>query len=60
MTDVDRVSPEEIREEEGILFVCAYEDEAKCEDIAIDGSIDLKELRARLPDVPKDERIVFY
>lgn len=60
MLDVEKIRPERVREEEGPLLVCAYEDDAKCAEIEIRGSITLGELRARLPDVPKDEMIVFY
>lgn len=57
---VERMSPEEVRERKVPLLVCAYESEEKCRKLRIDGSISLVEFRSRLPDIPKDELIVFY
>lgn len=60
MASVEKLSPEEVRGHTAPLLVCAYADESKCEDIHIEGALSLKEFEARLPDVPKDERIIFY
>ena len=40
------------------LLVCAYDDEAKCRSLGIDGSKQLAELEAE--NVPKTQEIVFY
>ena len=60
MASVEKLSPKEVREHTVPLLVCAYEDEGKCKRIQIDGALSLKEFQARLPDIPKNERIVFY
>lgn len=63
MTEVPRVDAESVqkRVESGqALLVCAYEDEEKCRQANLEGSITLKELRSRLPSIPKDKEIVFF
>jgi rhodanese-related sulfurtransferase len=42
------------------LLVCAYEDEARCREILLDGAITLRQLRDRLDAVPADAELVFY
>ena len=42
------------------LLVCAYDDEAKCEQARLPGAITLKELSRRLPALPKTQELVFY
>ena len=42
------------------LLVCAYEDEAKCRQIALKGSIPLTQFVSRAPSLPKDQEIIFY
>jgi hypothetical protein len=44
------------------LLVCAYEDEddARCAQIPLEGSITFSELEARLPSLRKDTGIIFY
>ncbi len=42
------------------LLVCAYDDEAKCRKLALDGSISLREFESRASSLPKDQEIVFY
>jgi hypothetical protein len=60
VTKSRKIPIERVRELEAPLLVCAYDDDEKCAKLAIDGSISLSELRARIPDLPKDELIVFY
>lgn len=40
------------------LLVCAYDDDEKCRELTLEGSITLSELRSR--DVNEDREIVFY
>ena len=57
-----RIEPADARRhvEQGALLVCAYDDEAKCRGILLDGAITLQQLRAREKDLPKDKEIDFY
>jgi hypothetical protein len=57
-----RIEPADARRhaEQGALLVCAYDDEAKCRGILLDGAITLKQLQAREKDLPKDKEIDFY
>lgn len=63
MTEVERISAEEARRRvqrgEAVL-VCAYEDEAKCGTMRLDGAITLSELRRTLPSLAKDREIILY
>jgi hypothetical protein len=60
MATIEKLTPDEVRNIVAPLVVCAYEDEAKCDRVRIQGALSLNEFRSRLPDIPKDERIVFY
>jgi N-acetylglutamate synthase-like GNAT family acetyltransferase len=42
------------------LLVCAYEDEAKCRQMQLQGSIPLTQFASRVPSLPKDQEIIFY
>lgn len=42
------------------LLVCAYDEEAKCDRIRLEGAISLKQLDARSATIPKDREIIFY
>ena len=57
-----RIEPTEARkhEEQGALLVCAYDDDAKCRGMLLDGAITLKDLQAREKDLPKNTEITFY
>ena len=63
MTTPQRVTPQEIypRVKSGeALLVCAYDDEAKCRNIHLEGALFLKEFQVKLPELPKDQEMVFY
>ena len=63
MADIERISVAEAHNRVGsrqALLVCAYEDEAKCRMVNLDGSISLKEFQSRVGSVPKTQEIVFY
>src|SRR5467141_502141 len=42
------------------LLVCAYEDEAKCRMLNLDGSISVATLQSRAAALPKTQEIIFY
>jgi hypothetical protein len=42
------------------LLVCAYEDEAKCRKLNLDGSISFASLQSRTASLPKVREIIFY
>jgi hypothetical protein len=42
------------------LLVCAYEDEAKCRKLKLDGSISLASFKSRVNSLPKSQEIIFY
>jgi hypothetical protein len=63
MADVKRISPQEARARVNTgqaLLVCAYEDEAKCRMVNLEGSISFTKFQARLGSLPKTQEIIFY
>ena len=63
MAEVRRISVDEAHESVRAgetLLVCAYEDDAKCSRMGLEGAITLNELRARLTSLPKSQEIIFY
>jgi hypothetical protein len=42
------------------LLVCAYEDEAKCRSIGLEGAISLGEFKARADSLPREQAVIFY
>ncbi len=42
------------------LLVCAYEKEQECRDIMLEGAITLKAFEEKLPELRKDQPIIFY
>jgi hypothetical protein len=63
MAEVERISVEQayrrVKEHQALL-VCAYEDEAKCRMLNLDGSITLASLQYRVGSLPKAQEIIFY
>ena len=62
---VERITPDEVwrqMQDPGseVELVCAYEDEAKCEELRLEGAQTLAELQEREDEVPKDRMLVFY
>jgi hypothetical protein len=58
-----RISPAEARDkmQKGqALLVCAYDDEAKCAQIRVDGSMSFKDFQGRLSSFPRNQEIIFY
>jgi hypothetical protein len=48
------------RMDAGALLVCAYDDEAKCEKMRVQGAMTLGELRAQASELPRDQEILLY
>jgi hypothetical protein len=42
------------------LLVCAYQDEQLCSEIMLQGAIALKDFEQKLPELKKDQAIIFY
>jgi hypothetical protein len=63
MADIERISVEEAHgkaKAEQALLVCAYEDEAKCRMVNLDGSISLTSFQSRVASLPRTQEIIFY
>jgi hypothetical protein len=63
MADIERIGVDEARRHvtsNGALLVCAYDDEAKCNKIKLEGSMSLAAFRSRLAALPKDQEIILY
>lgn len=63
MAEVQRIDPEAARErtQSGeALLVCAYEDDAKCGRIRLEGAISLRELESRAAALPRGQELIFY
>jgi hypothetical protein len=63
MPDIERISVEQARQKVAAnqaLLVCAYDDEAKCRMVNLDGSISLTSFQSRLGSLPKTQEIIFY
>ncbi|HEY3447030.1 MAG TPA: hypothetical protein VGK67_11730 [Myxococcales bacterium] len=61
--EVRRITPEDAHDlarRGEALLVCAYEDEARCQGLALEGSITLQQLMRALPKLPMSQEIVFY
>lgn len=62
-SEVRRVEPEDVRRRmdtgEAIL-ACAYESDEKFQSMQLEGAESLNNLRARMPDIPKEQEIIFY
>jgi hypothetical protein len=42
------------------LLVCAYEADEKFQSMPLEGAESLHQFRQRLPDISKDQEIIFY
>jgi hypothetical protein len=63
MAEVERISAEEARRKvQGgqAVLVCAYEDEAKCGSMRLEGAVTLGEFRRTLSLLPQDREIILY
>ena len=63
MADIERISAQQahakIKANEALL-VCAYEDEAKCQRLNLEGSISFTSFKSRVQSLPKSQEIIFY
>jgi hypothetical protein len=62
MGDVERIEVDEARRHVAArraLLVCAYEDEAKCDRMRLEGAMSLNEFKRRAAMLPKDREIIF-
>jgi len=64
MPDIPRIEPSEVLKKQGSgkkpWLVCAYDDEARCQQLKIGNSLTLGEFTSNAPTLSKDEEIVFY
>ncbi len=63
MSDIERVSPERVREEVHLghaLLVCAYDNDDKYGKMRLDGSIALSKFKSELSALSKTKEIIFY
>lgn len=63
MAEIERISAQQARAKakaNQALLVCAYEDEAKCRMLNLEGSLSLASLQSRLASLPKTQEIIFY
>ena len=63
MEDIERISVEEAHKKataNQALLVCAYEDEAKCRVLNLDGSISLASFQSKAASLPKSQEIIFF
>ncbi len=59
-----RIDAEQVRRKledgEDVLLVCGYDDDQRCADAGVEGSLTYTQFRAQLGRIPKDQEIVFY
>lgn len=63
MADIERITAPQAHEKtkaNQALLVCAYEDEAKCRMLNLEGSISLNSFKSRAQSLPKSQEIIFY
>lgn len=63
MGKITRTTPAQARQavtEGRALLVCAYEDEATCGKMLLDGALSLGGFRERLATLGKEQEIIFY
>jgi hypothetical protein len=61
--DVQRISVGDARRKvqaNQALLVCAYENDAKCKVMNLEGSIPLTSFRSQAASLPKDQEIIFF
>jgi hypothetical protein len=63
MVDIQRISVQQAHAKtkaKQALLVCAYDDEAKCRMLNLEGSISFASLQSRAASLPKTQEIIFY
>jgi len=62
-SEVRRIEPEEARRRMDAgkaILVCGYESDEKFQSLQLEGAESLNNFRAQLPDIPKEQEIIFY
>lgn len=63
MADIERISAQQTyakTKANQALLVCAYEDDAKCQRLNLEGSISFTNFKSRAQSLPKSQEIIFY
>ena len=63
MSEINRISVQDAHEEVTsgrALLVCAYEDEEKCKQVALEGSLSLTRFQERAPTLPRNQELIFF
>ena len=63
MPDIERISVEQAHQKvdgHQALLVCAYDDDAKCRMVNLEGSISLTSFQSRAASLPKTQELIFY
>ena len=63
MADIERISAQQANtktKSNQSLLVCAYEDDAKCQMLNLEGSISFTNFKSRVGSLPKSQEIIFY
>ena len=63
MADVERIGVDQARRHVAAgqaMLVCAYDDEAKCNRLRVEGAIDLAQFKRQAALLPEDREIIFY
>ena len=63
MADIQRIGAQQAHAKtkaNQALLVCAYEDDAKCRMLNLEGSISFTSFKSRLQSLPKSQEIIFY
>ena len=63
MADIERIGVERAHQQVNAnqaLLVCAYDDDAKCRMVNLEGSISLTSFQSRVGSLLKTQEIIFY
>ena len=63
MADIQRISVQQAHSKtkaNQALLVCAYEDEAKCRMLNLEGSTPFASFKSQVSSLPKSQEIIFY
>jgi len=63
MADIERISVGDAHRKVAAnqaLLVCAYEDDAKCRMVNLEGSMSLTSFQSKAASLPKDQEIIFF
>ena len=63
MADIERISAQLAHAKtkaNQALLVCAYEDDAKCKMLNLEGSMSFTSFKSRVQSLPKSQEIIFY